>query len=99
MKASDDQPDVFVIIIFGFFILLSLSITYWAARRTRSTDQFYTAGRKLSGLQNGLALAGDYMSAAAFLGTSGLVALSGFDGMMYAIGGLVGWPIVVCLIA
>jgi cation/acetate symporter len=99
MKASDDQPDVFVIIIFAFFILLSLSITYWAARRTRSTDQFYTAGRKLSGLQNGLALAGDYMSAAAFLGASGLVALSGFDGMMYAIGGLVGWPIVVCLIA
>jgi cation/acetate symporter len=99
MNTSLGQPDALVIVIFAFFILLSLAITYWAARRTRSTEQFYTAGGKLSGLENGLALAGDFMSASAFLGASGLVAISGFDGMLYAIGGMVGWPILVCLIA
>src|ERR1700730_16551064 len=99
MNTSLGQPDALVIVIFAFVILLSLAITYWAARRTRSTEQFYTAGRNLSSLQNGLALAGDFMSASAFSGTTGMVAIFGFDGMMYAIGGMVGWPIVVCLIA
>src|ERR1700730_9745718 len=98
MNTSLGQPDALVIVIFAFFILLSLAITYWAARRTRSTEQFYTAGGKLSGLENGLALAGDFMSASAFLGTSGLVAISGFDGMLYAIGGMGGWPLFVCLL-
>jgi cation/acetate symporter len=71
----------------------------WASRRTRTTDQFYAAGRSVTAFQNGLALAGDYMSAASFLGIAGLVALSGFDGLIYSIGWLVGWPIVMFLIA
>ncbi len=85
----------------GFLIFVSatLFITYWAARKTKTTEHFYAAGRSITGLQNGLALAGDYMSAASFLGIAGLVALSGFDGLIYSIGFLVGWPIVMFLIA
>src|SRR5215211_7895217 len=78
---------------------MSLGITVWAARKTRTTDQFYAAGRSVTAFQNGLALAGDYMSAASFLGIAGLVATSGFDGLIYSIGFLVGWPIVMFLIA
>jgi cation/acetate symporter len=84
---------------FAIFIGLSLVITWFAARRTRSTEHFYAAGRSITAFQNGLALAGDYMSAASFLGIAGLVATSGFDGLIYSIGFLVGWPVVVCLIA
>ncbi len=84
---------------FFAFIALTLGITYWAARRTRTAEHFYAAGRSVTGFQNGLALAGDYMSAASFLGIAGLVALSGFDGLIYSIGFLVGWPIVMFLIA
>jgi cation/acetate symporter len=85
----------------GFFIFVAatLAITYWASRRTKTTEHFYAAGRSITGFQNGLALAGDYMSAASFLGIAGLVALSGFDGLIYSIGFLVGWPIVMFLIA
>jgi len=85
----------------GFFVFIGISIgiTYWAARKTHSAEHFYTAGRRISGFQNGLALAGDYMSAASFLGIAGLVALSGFDGLIYSIGFLVGWPVVLFLIA
>ena len=86
----------------GFFLLivaLTLAVTYWAAQRTRSAKDFYAAGRSVSPLQNGLALAGDYMSAASFLGIAGLVALSGFDGMIYATGWLVGWPALMFFIA
>ena len=71
----------------------------WPRARTRSAEHFYTAGGSVTGLQNGLALAGDYMSAASFLGIAGLVALSGFDGLIYSIGFLVGWPVVMFLIA
>jgi cation/acetate symporter len=81
------------------FIALSLVITWVAARRTKSTEHFFAAGRSITGTQNGLALAGDYMSAASFLGIAGLVALSGFDGLIYSIGFLVGWPVVMFLIA
>ncbi len=84
---------------FTFFVAISLGITYWAAKRTKNTAHFYTAGGNVSGLQNGLALAGDYMSAASFLGIAGLVSLNGFDGLIYSIGFLVGWPIVMFLIA
>ena len=84
---------------FVLFVASSLGITYWAARQTKSTAHFYTAGGNISGLQNGLALAGDFMSAASFLGITGLVALNGFDGLIYSIGFLVGWPIVMFLIA
>ncbi len=93
------EPNLIAVSGFFIFIAISLGITFVAARRTRSTEQFYTAGRQITGLQNGLALAGDYMSAASFLGIAGLVALSGFDGLIYSIGFLVGWPIVMFLIA
>jgi cation/acetate symporter len=86
-------------VFFFLFIAASLGITYIAARRTHSTQHFYTAGGGVTGFQNGLALAGDYMSAASFLGIAGLVALSGFDGLIYSIGFLVGWPVVMFLIA
>jgi len=69
----------------GFFLAivgLTLYITYWAAKRTRSAKEYYAAGRSVSALQNGLALAGDYMSAASFLGIAGLVSLKGYDGMI-----------------
>jgi len=84
---------------FFAFIATTLGITYWAARKTRSTEQFYAAGRAITARQNGLALAGDYMSAASFLGIAGLVATTGFDGLIYSTGWLVGWPIVLFLIA
>jgi len=93
------EPNPVAITGFFLFIALSLGITYLAARRTRSAEHFYAAGRSVTALQNGLALAGDYMSAASFLGIAGLVALSGFDGLIYSIGFLVGWPIVMFLIA
>jgi cation/acetate symporter len=86
----------------GFFLLivvLTLGITYWAAKRTRSTKDFYAANRSVSAFQNGLALSGDYMSAASFLGIAGLVSLKGYDGMIYATGWLVGWPALMFLIA
>ena len=98
-NTSLGQPNPTAIVGFFVFIAISLGITYWAARKTRSTEHFYAAGRSVTGLQNGLALAGDYMSAASFLGIAGLVALSGFDGLIYSIGFLVGWPIVMFLIA
>ena len=86
---------------FFFFAIIgiTLMITWWAARRTRTTEHFYVAGRTISAGQNGLALAGDYMSAASFLGIAGLVSTTGFDGLIYSTGWLVGWPIVLFLIA
>ncbi len=99
MNTSLGQPNLLAIGFFFVFVVSTMAITYWAARRTRSADHFYSAGRSVTGLQNGLALAGDYMSAASFLGIAGLVATSGFDGLLYSIGFLVGWPIVMFLIA
>ena len=93
------ETNVVAIGFFLAFIALSLGITVWASRKTQTADSFYTAGRSVTALQNGLALAGDYMSAASFLGIAGLVALSGFDGLIYSVGFLVGWPIVMFLIA
>jgi cation/acetate symporter len=87
------------IAMFLVFVAATLGITYWAAQRTRSAADFYAAGGGITGFQNGLAIAGDYMSAASFLGISGLVFASGFDGLIYSVGWLVGWPIVLFLIA
>jgi cation/acetate symporter len=84
---------------FFIFLAVTLGITWWAAQRTRTAAHFYTAGGRVTAFQNGLALAGDYMSAASFLGIAGMVATSGFDGLIYSIGFLVGWPIVTFLIA
>jgi cation/acetate symporter len=99
MTPGFGEPNALAIAFFLLFIAVSLGITWWAARRTRSMEQFYAAGRSVTALQNGLALAGDYMSAASFLGIAGLVAISGFDGLIYSIGWLVGWPLVTFLIA
>lgn len=87
------------IIMFGAFVLLTLWITKWAASKTKSASDFYTAGGGITGFQNGLAIAGDYMSAASFLGISAAVMTSGFDGLIYSIGFLVGWPILTFLMA
>jgi cation/acetate symporter len=81
------------------FVVLTLGITYWAAKKLTSTKEFYSAGGNITGFQNGLAIAGDYMSAASFLGISGLVFAAGYDGLIYSIGFLVGWPIILLLIA
>ncbi|EGY51815.1 cation acetate symporter [Neisseria shayeganii] len=87
------------IIMFFIFVAATLYITYWAAKRNKSSKDFYTAGGGISGFQNGLALAGDYMSAASFLGISAMVFTTGYDGLIYSTGFLVGWPIVLFLIA
>ena len=84
---------------FALFVILSLWITKWAASRTRSAADFYTAGGGITGFQNGLAIAGDYMSAASFLGISAAVMATGYDGLIYSIGFLVGWPIITFLMA
>jgi cation/acetate symporter len=84
---------------FSVFVLGTLWITKWAAARTRSAADFYTAGGGITGFQNGLAIAGDYMSAASFLGISAAVMASGFDGLIYSIGFLVGWPVITFLMA
>ncbi|MBX3516465.1 MAG: sodium/solute symporter [Rhodospirillales bacterium] len=93
------QTSTTSILFFFVFVSATLVITYWAAKRTKTTEHFYAAGRSITGFQNGLALAGDYMSAASFLGIAGLVALNGFDGLIYSTGWLVGWPIILFLIA
>ena len=99
MQTTLGTPTVSAVFFFLVIVALTLAVTYWAARRTRSAREFYAAGRSISPLQNGLALAGDYMSAASFLGITGLVALKGYDGMIYATGWLVGWPALIFLIA
>jgi cation/acetate symporter len=87
------------ITMFGAFVIATLGITKWAAARTKSAADFYTAGGGITGFQNGLAIAGDYMSAASFLGISAAVMASGYDGLIYSIGFLVGWPVITFLMA
>ncbi|HVE40376.1 MAG TPA: sodium/solute symporter [Planctomycetota bacterium] len=84
---------------FFAFVGVTLALTYWAAKKTKTAKEFYAAGRSITGFQNGLALAGDYMSAASFLGIAGMVASKGYDGLIYSVGFLVGWPICMFLIA
>ncbi|MFA9461002.1 cation acetate symporter [Thiohalorhabdus methylotrophus] len=84
---------------FLIFVVGTLGITYWAANRTRTAKDFYTAGGGITGLQNGLAIAGDYMSAASFLGITAAVYAQGYDGLIYAIGFLVGWPVILFLMS
>jgi cation/acetate symporter len=87
------------IMMFGAFVIATLGITKWAAAKTKSAADFYTAGGGITGFQNGLAIAGDYMSAASFLGISAAVMSSGYDGLIYSIGFLVGWPVITFLMA
>jgi cation/acetate symporter len=94
------QPTNWIAIgMFAVFVMATLYITKWAAGRTKSASDFYTAGGGITGFQNGLAIAGDYMSAASFLGISAAVMATGYDGLIYAIGFLVGWPILTFLMA
>ncbi|HEI8867946.1 TPA: cation/acetate symporter ActP [Serratia odorifera] len=98
--AVQRQPlNIQAIVMFLLFVGATLYITYWASKRTRSRQDYYTAGGRITGLQNGLAIAGDFMSAASFLGISALVYTSGYDGLIYSIGFLIGWPIILFLIA
>ncbi|MDQ0417022.1 cation/acetate symporter [Croceifilum oryzae] len=84
---------------FSIIVLITLLITYWASKRTSTTADFYVAGKSISGWQNGIAIAGDYMSAASFLGIAGIIALNGFDGFMYSVGWLVAYLVVLIIVA
>ncbi|MBT9598890.1 MAG: cation acetate symporter [Vitreoscilla sp.] len=97
---AEKQPTNWTAIgMFSAFVVGTLFITKWAAAKTKSAADFYTAGGGITGFQNGLAIAGDYMSAASFLGISAAVMVGGFDGLIYSIGFLVGWPVVTFLLA
>ena len=85
--------------VFSIIIGLTMSITWWASKRVKSTTDFYAAGNSISGLQNGWAIAGDYLSAASFLGIAGLISLYGYDGFMYSVGFLMGYIAVLLVIA
>ncbi|MDD4328458.1 MAG: cation acetate symporter [Aliarcobacter sp.] len=98
-EATKRDLNIPAIIMFFVFILGTLGITYWAAKKTKSASDFYTAGGGITGFQNGLAIAGDYMSAAAFLGVSGLIYMKGYDGVIYAVSFLVGWPVILFFMA
>ena len=98
-EAVKRDLNVPAIIMFLVFIAGTLGITYWAAKKTKSASDFYTAGGGITGFQNGLAIAGDYMSAAAFLGVSGLIYMKGYDGVIYAVSFLVGWPVILFFMA
>ncbi|MFZ5440066.1 MAG: sodium:solute symporter family transporter [Myxococcota bacterium] len=99
MNTSLGQPNFVAVAFFLVFISLTMVITWFAAKKTKTSSEFFTAGGGVSAAQNGFALAGDFMSAASFLGIAGLVATSGFDGLIYSVGWLVGWPIVTFLVA
>lgn len=97
--AAKQSTNWTAIVMFGTFVVGTLWITKWAAAKTKSAADFYTAGGGITGFQNGLAIAGDYMSAASFLGISAAVMASGYDGLIYSIGFLVGWPVITFLLA
>jgi cation/acetate symporter len=98
-EAEQQQTNWAAIMMFGAFVLATLGITRWAAGRTKTASDFYTAGGGITGFQNGLAIAGDYMSAASFLGISAQIFSDGYDGLIYSTGFLVGWPIILFLLA
>jgi cation/acetate symporter len=98
-QAQKQETNWTAIVMFGNFVGITFWITKWAAAKTKTAADFYTAGGGITGFQNGLAIAGDYMSAASFLGISGLVFASGFDGLIFSIGWLVGWPVITFLMA
>lgn len=95
--ASEHRP--LIITLFGLFVVATLIITVWAYRQTKDAADFYAGGRQFTGFQNGLAISGDYMSAASFLGIAGAIALFGYDGFLYSIGFLVAWLVALLLVA
>ena len=98
-QAEKQATNWTAIIMFAAFVIFTLFITKWAAAKTKSAADFYTGGGGITGFQNGLAIAGDYMSAASFLGISAAVMANGYDGLIYSIGFLVGWPVITFLMA
>ncbi|NLF55300.1 MAG: cation acetate symporter, partial [Thauera phenolivorans] len=100
MDAAEKQPlNLSAIGMFFVFVLMTLGITYWAASRTKSTSDFYTAGGGITGFQNGLAIAGDYMSAATLLGLTAMMYVQGVDAYIYMLAFFVGWPVILFLMA
>src|SRR5215213_8231217 len=98
-EASSSTSRTLTISLFLIFVAITLAITIWASRQTKTATDFYAGGRNFSGFQNGMAIGGDYMSAASFLGIAGLIALNGYDGFLYSIGFLVAWLLALLLVA
>ncbi len=98
-EASTSTSRTLTITLFLIFVAITLGITIWASRQTKTATDFYAGGRQFSGFQNGMAIGGDYMSAASFLGIAGLIALYGYDGFLYSIGFLVAWLVALLLVA
>lgn len=96
---ANNSLNLTAITLFLVFVAITLFISYWASRRTRTSGEFYTAGGEITGLQNGAAIAGDFMSAASFLGVTGLMFMGGYDGLIFGIGAFAGWPIMLMLFA
>jgi len=96
---STSTTRTLTLVLFLILVGVTLAITVWASRQTRNATDFYAGGRTFSGFQNGLAIGGDYMSAASFLGIAGIIALNGYDGFLYSIGFLVAWLVALLLIA
>ncbi|MFJ9813516.1 cation acetate symporter [Streptomyces sp. NPDC101158] len=99
LAASSTEHRPLIITLFAVFVAATLGITVWAGRQTRSASDFYAGGRQFTAFQNGLAVSGDYMSAASFLGIAGAIALFGYDGFLYSIGFLVAWLVALLLVA
>ncbi|GGV76877.1 cation acetate symporter [Streptomyces gelaticus] len=97
--SSTTEHRPLIITLFAVFVAATLGITVWAGRQTRSASDFYAGGRQFTAFQNGLAVSGDYMSAASFLGIAGAIALFGYDGFLYSIGFLVAWLVALLLVA
>ncbi len=98
-ESSASTSRTLTITLFLIFVAITLGITIWASRQTKTATDFYAGGRQFSGFQNGMAIGGDYMSAASFLGIAGLIALWGYDGFLYSIGFLVAWLVALLLVA
>ena len=99
LAAADDSHQTLTIVLFGVFVAATLGITIWASRQNQTAADYYAGGRSFKGWQNGLAIGGDYMSAASFLGIAGIIALNGYDGFLYSIGFLVAWLVALLLVA
>src|SRR6187551_4116682 len=98
-EATASSSRGLTITLFLIFVAITLAITIWASRQTKTATDFYAGGRSFSGFQNGMAIGGDYMSAASFLGIAGIIALYGYDGFLYSIGFLVAWLVALLLVA
>ncbi len=99
LASQSKEPNITALVFFSVFVAITLGITFWASKQTKTTADFYAAGRKIKGWQNGIAVAGDYMSAASFLGIAGIIGTQGYDGFMYSVGWLVAYLTVLLIVA